>query len=624
MATAEELLRGTVAQPNPEGHIVVGGDRFITVPKNLKRLGVQYDHNMETVTFDCPRYWDNRDMSQMAVYVNYARPDADGGVYSDRYPVDNIQADGDIMHFDWTISRNVTEVAGTITFLICVMKTDDDGNEERHWNSELCQECYISAGMESEEHPALEYPDEVTRLLGRMLVVERAEANMKTMLSDAKTAATNASTSATNASTSATNASNTLNDINEKDAYIRNSYAPAIKGNVSGEIIRVDDVSPIEHDVKCLVHGKNLCDLSVLPIHEPSDPAVYISSVGTDYIEVTASPTYDGNGHVHTSVRLKELCPQMRAGKQYILSGISDAWHKCIYLRSLDYFWQFGQTITVTQEMLDCTVGFYGYATDRGQEPGVCRISNIQIEEGTIATTYEPYIDPSTTTLERFGKNLLNPNRGSASQKGLTLTNNGDGSFTITGTATAAASFGLTNLTTDPLHLHKGITYTQSVIVLSGSMAGVAVVPSVVDDDGNVTWNYLSNNQTKTPDKQYKFWSYEVYVENGRTVNLRFKVQLEVGKTATEYEPYKTVSTHVIAPDGTCVVPSVNPNMTLFTDTPGVTIEAEYNRDTTKMFESYVLTDEAKSEIAGMVEADVAEVLASLNEYATSLIGGDV
>lgn len=607
MATANDLLKNVVTQPDPEGHIVVGGDRFITVPENLKRLGVQYDHNMETVTFDCPRYWDERDMSKMAVYVNYRLSNG----YQDRYPVDNLRADGEVMHFDWTISRNVTEVPGVVAFLVCVMKTDADGNEERHWNSELNSDCYISVGMETEEHPALMYPDEVTQLLLRMATVEEINVQAEEMQALYESTVEVANT-----------AEEVKNQALDVSGQIRNSYANAIKNNVSGEVIRVDDVSPIEHDVRCLVHGKNLFNATRVPIGAGVTNN-YVTAVGEGFIEITCVDPYDGNGHISTGVKLKELCPQMRPGRKYILSATSDAFNRCIYLAQLDYFWQFNTAVTVTEEMLECGTGFYGYAPYRGQEYGTCRIYDIQIEEGSVATVYEPYVDPSTTTVKRFGKNLLNPNRGSSSGKGLTLTNHGDGSFTIAGTATSAASFGLTNLTSDPLHLHKGVTYTQSVIVLSGSMTGVAIVPSVEDDDGNVTWNYFSNNQTKTPQKHYKFWGYEVYVENGKTVNLRFKVQLEAGETATEYEPYKTVSTYTPASDGTCVVTSKSPTMTLFTDTPGVTIEAEYNRDTTKMFESYVLTDKAKQEISELVTDDIEKALDEIIKIQETLTGGD-
>ena len=46
-----------------EPHIVIDSHRAITVPEQLKRIAVQFDHNFETVTFDCPRYWDGHDLS---------------------------------------------------------------------------------------------------------------------------------------------------------------------------------------------------------------------------------------------------------------------------------------------------------------------------------------------------------------------------------------------------------------------------------------------------------------------------------------------------------------------------------------------------------------------------------
>lgn len=172
MSQAEALLNSLTddeiaaysVDPDNEPHIVVGSDRFITIPESLKKVAVQYDHNVETVIFDCPRYWDNLDMSKMAVYINYMRSDK----YTDSYPVSDVSVEGDIMHFSWTISRNVTEKEGYISFLICIKKTDTDGNEVNHWNSELCQDMYISKGMETEEQPMDLYPDIVTELLLRM------------------------------------------------------------------------------------------------------------------------------------------------------------------------------------------------------------------------------------------------------------------------------------------------------------------------------------------------------------------------------------------------------------------------------------------------------------------------
>lgn len=167
MSKAEELLNTLtdsgislqLADPSTEPHIVVSSDRFISVPDDLKRIAVQYDHNIETVTFDCPRYWDGYDMSEMTVYINYLRSDKETGLYR----ATNVTPDSNdpsIMHFDWTITRNVTEAFGQIVFLVCIKKADADGNEKNHWNSELCKSCTVSEGLEIDGEELKEiYPD---------------------------------------------------------------------------------------------------------------------------------------------------------------------------------------------------------------------------------------------------------------------------------------------------------------------------------------------------------------------------------------------------------------------------------------------------------------------------------
>lgn len=166
MSQAEELLNSLtendislqLANPETEPHIVVGDDRFISVPKELQRIAVQYDHDVETVTFDCPRYWDDLDMSDLSIYINYMRKDRVVGIYkATDISVDTIN--DRIMHFNWKISRNVTEVVGQIKFLVCIKKGDADGNEVNHWNSELNTEMYISEGLEAGEGYFDSYPD---------------------------------------------------------------------------------------------------------------------------------------------------------------------------------------------------------------------------------------------------------------------------------------------------------------------------------------------------------------------------------------------------------------------------------------------------------------------------------
>lgn len=174
MSKAYDLLNSLAEEVNMAGtgdeepHIVIGRDRYITVPESLKKIGVQFDHNVETVTFECPRYWDDIDLSKLAIYVNYMRTDA----YTDSNICTNVKAIGNTMYFDWTITNTITEIQGTLTFLVCIKKTDSNGNEVNHWNSEMCTDMYISEGLECQPTVMREYPDLVTDLLTRMGSVE--------------------------------------------------------------------------------------------------------------------------------------------------------------------------------------------------------------------------------------------------------------------------------------------------------------------------------------------------------------------------------------------------------------------------------------------------------------------
>lgn len=170
MGQANDLLN-SISEPaagtSTEGNLVIGRDRHISVPESLKKIAVQYDHDVETVTFDCPRYWDSWDFATMKIYINYMRSDGAMGTFlCENVVIDN--ADNELIHFDWRISGNVTLVAGGISFLVCIKNTDVSGSEITHWNSELNTDMYVSAGMKCQETILRRYPDIITQLLVRM------------------------------------------------------------------------------------------------------------------------------------------------------------------------------------------------------------------------------------------------------------------------------------------------------------------------------------------------------------------------------------------------------------------------------------------------------------------------
>ena len=247
-------------------------------------------------------------------------------------------------------------------------------------------------------------------------------------------------------------------------------------------------------------------------------------------------------------------------------------------------------------------------------------VSNIQLEIGQVATAYEPYVDPTAVLLHGFGKNLARTSYSyNVTQNGLNIVGTKDSSeVIITGTSEKANSYKLMK----EIVLGPG-TYTASVV-------GANIMDSASDrlyisksDGGAVIKNYIMTDkpQTFSIESTTKVDVEMVFAQNSKYSYMPIRFQIEKGSAETGYEAYKG-SIATPTSDGTCTVTSVNPTMTLFTDTPGVTIEAEYNRDTTKAMTSYIFTEEIKNEIAGKVESDMAEVLASLNGYATSLIGG--
>lgn len=175
MSQVEELLNGVpedeiatyLARPENEPHIVIDENRFITVPEELKRIAVQYDHNIETVTFDCPRYWDGHDMSKMAIYINYTRSDKVKGSYLTT-DVTLDENDPNIMHFTWTVSQNATLKEGTLEVSVCIKKSNSEGLEVNHWNSEITEEFYVSRGQECVETIFAQYPDLVKQFCDAM------------------------------------------------------------------------------------------------------------------------------------------------------------------------------------------------------------------------------------------------------------------------------------------------------------------------------------------------------------------------------------------------------------------------------------------------------------------------
>lgn len=164
--------------------------------------------------------------------------------------------------------------------------------------------------------------------------------------------------------------------------YATSNFANTLKGSASGESVVIDDISPIEHKTRVCVHGKNLFDISKI------DTVANITNNKDGTITVTTTANSSG---VSTGKTLKQLAPQLKVGKTYVLSAESTGATKIIYVNSS---WAFGKSITMTEQMLNSQVIFYASGVNT-----TAIVSNIQIEDGETVTEYTPYIDVSTVTV---------------------------------------------------------------------------------------------------------------------------------------------------------------------------------------------------------------------------------
>lgn len=148
-------------------HIIINNDRTVSVPTSVTKIGNRFEHNVNKVTFDCPRYADYEqtiDLSSMKIYINYIRPDKKPlSSLAENVTID--EADPTIMHFDFNITRTVTLVDGVLDCLVCIKSTNSEGVEEHHWNSDIFSKLTVGKGMENEETIAEENIDLITQLL---------------------------------------------------------------------------------------------------------------------------------------------------------------------------------------------------------------------------------------------------------------------------------------------------------------------------------------------------------------------------------------------------------------------------------------------------------------------------
>lgn len=160
-------------------------------------------------------------------------------------------------------------------------------------------------------------------------------------------------------------------------------------------------------------------------------------------------------------------------------------------------------------------------------------------------------------TLTASGKNLMPYPYANTTKttNGITFTDNGDGTVTANGTATADATFYFANRSKLAV---KG-NYYLSGCPIGGSGSAYDIVLATFDVNNATVdvYNDVGNGRAVTISKNAQTANIYIRIRSGQTVdNMTFYPQLELGATATEYVP-PTGKSYEITPDSN---PYIVPN----------------------------------------------------------------
>lgn len=540
--------------------------RTITAPAGFKNFGVESGENSNRVYFQCPRYVGNDlDLATLNIRVNFQNANKE----KDQYIVTDVVIDGENICFSWVLSRKATAYKGSISFIICAVKTNAQGIITNEWNTTLATGAVLS-GLEVE---APEISEEVTDVVNQLLdIVDTAKSDMEAATAEGMA---NIKTAENQAIEAVLNTPNSL-------------MANAIKGSASGEVIAVHDVSPLEHTVNVKVQSKNLVPFPYANSNVELEGGIFTAQTDGG-IAVSGAPTS------LSSMVLYRGAPLATEGLITVsLTGEFENVMFYLELRSQDeialYSIQDNKPVTINLGDIPNVAQWWVEIKRQQDNVEMNGTAYLQIEKGETATEYTPYVSPENVTLTRCGKNILPCSRGD-NNYGYEVIGNSDGSVTVTGSAntTEAIYLDLSSVRSEnPLKLNKNQSYSMQTWCDSGK----SVYVKTNNPNGESYWS-TAEQWGKTAIGAGYTDIVQVYIQSrghelgDTSLCGTYKVQLEVGGSGTSYEPYSGTE-YTPSVDGTANVTSLAPNMTLFTDTNGVNIECEYNKDSNVVIQELI------------------------------------
>lgn len=540
MATAAELLAGMTT--GDDTTLVIDNYlRVIQIPKRITNLGVEHDGEVLTLNFKMPRYLDDTDLSNFAIRINYINANGD----SDAFTVNDNKKTVTTEHilFSWLVGPTATAYKGETKFNVCMktMKTVDGQHViDKEYNTTVAS-LPVLEGLEVDDTIVQQYSDIIEQWRQELFGTEQS---LMTTINSAREKAEKF------IELKGEEVLATIPEVYQETSEAAQegirTKADAIKSTAEGELIRVSDSSD-DHlrglrifgkTTQISTTGKNLFDVSGIVGHT--------SLINNDGVITVITPS--ASTAVSTDKTLSVLAPLLEVGESYVLTFDTTGSSNYIYLEGENRLWTSGNTLTMTQSILDSTVLLYASGVST-----VAKLSNMMIRPASVIdSTYEPYttgvasptptmFQPLTTldnpNIAVYGKNLINCDNITLDEVDEYYHTFDTGFEPIIGETYTLSMDVTTNVFPFAINIGCGQTAYHSDMTpkISGSYSenGRAILTFV----WQLTPTQLSKNYTKLYIRAPRYGTMTTFKA---TVS---NIQLELGSTATEYEPYREAQT---------------------------------------------------------------------------------
>ena len=548
--------------------VVNPGTRQFNVPGADLVFGVEADSGSEIKHFQCPRFVGNNvDVANSFVRINYRNANGE----TDFYLVDDMTVDGDNVHFSWVLAPRVTAYKGQVKFVMCVVGPD----LKIKWHTAMGT-GQVHEGLEPDQsHVEDETADVVSALIAMVDAQTVAVKNTGTEQVAAVKAAAKAAQTASVAEIEA-KGNNTRNSIpadytalSKTVDNLTRERAGAIVCETEGTAVTLSDASdlPIQG---LRVFGKTTqtktTGTQLVNFGDRTDSKGVTSTFINDVLSVgcDGSAAYQyarmdiTNFVKNNPGKILQLSYKSVAAAT-ILDGsvaqinitLADGTSRYTTILSRDLE-RIAYTIPTDVSNI-ATAALAIYATNNATP----KANRVTIEKpilhfGMAELPYEPYsngvVSPSPEYPQELvstepavsvtGKNLIPPTIGTISTQGITSSPASDGTVLLSGTATQEIS----RVVSQNFLLQPG-KYTLSVIGINkidGNKDRVYL--NAADGSGTIV-NYVMVDKPVTFEMPYSMVvrAAIVFATGSTYENRTVGIQLEVGDTATEFEPYKPV-----------------------------------------------------------------------------------